>query len=165
MTILEIQFPEDFNERYQEYHGVLLDILRNKEPKVIMQENKVLDKGIDILQAPKKPAGRSNTNPKVIVDLQKGIYNEKSPTLIYEISGKRKNLMEYLCNIKFASLADLVAVTGQGDTLIVKELREINDHFKKCCKLKKDLITHSKTGGGYTLNRSDLDIKTFRTST
>src|SRR4030042_5166250 len=33
MSILYVQFPENFNERYEEYREMLLDIIKEKEPK------------------------------------------------------------------------------------------------------------------------------------
>jgi len=97
---------------------------------------------------------------KIIIDLQRGIYNAAHQNLIYEISGKRLRIVDYLCKNNTASLLDLSACTGQVDYLIVKEIKEINNTFRKLLKTKKDLIIHSRTGGGYRLNRDDLDIKT-----
>lgn len=39
MSILYVQFPDDFNERYEEYRDMLLDILKEKEPEVQQQES------------------------------------------------------------------------------------------------------------------------------
>ncbi len=168
MTILEIYFPENFSEKYQEYHGVLLDILRNKEPQLIVQEVNVFSKadGADSKNHPsKKSRNRSGSKSKIIIDFQKGIYSEKYPKSVYEISGKRKKLLEYLCNNQSAHIRDLIAVTGQKDDLIMQEIRKINDIFKKFCKTNKHLIIHNTTGGGYMINRETLDIEVIKTFT
>lgn len=102
------------------------------------------------------------TKEKVIIDLQKGIYNAVYPKRIYEISGKRLQTLKFLIQNKSASLETLENNNEQPGDLIVKEIKEINDNVKKICRIKKiDLIVHSKTGG-YRLNRDELqlDIKT-----
>ena len=96
----------------------------------------------------------------VIIDLQKGIYAAAYPDRIYEISGKRKNVVKYLCENSVASLSDLIACTGQANSLMVKEIKEINDNFKNHLGVEKGLIVHSKTAGGYRLNKDDFNIKT-----
>ncbi len=107
----------------------------------------------------------AGTKFKIVIDFQKGIYNEKYPKSIYEISGKRKSLVEYLCNNKSGHIRHLIAVTGQKNNLIMQEIRKINDIFQKFCKTNKHLIIHNMTGGGYMINRENLNIKVIKTFT
>ena len=107
----------------------------------------------------KEAGGDKSEKPKteIVIDFQKGIYNVSNPKSIYEIRGKRFKTLECLIKNKSASLADLIANTGQTDALIVKEINGINSNVRKL-KVKFDLIIHSKTGGGYRLNNEELNI-------
>lgn len=96
----------------------------------------------------------------IVIDFQKGIYDPMKKKSIYEIRGKRRKIVEYLTKNSIASLSDLVATTGQTNALIVKEIKEINKNFRNILQVKDDLIVHSKTGGGYRLNRDSFSIKT-----
>ncbi len=112
-----------------------------------------------------KLSGKETANKEIVIDFQKGIYCPENSKLIYEIIGKRFKLVKYLCEKSVASLSDFVALTGQTDTILVTAINEINENFKNKLHLKKDLIIHSKTGGGYKLNREDFNIKMPKTFT
>ena len=100
----------------------------------------------------------------MIIDFQSGIYDASHPERIYEISGKRKKVVKYLCENKVAALSDLIATTGQLDPLVVKEIGEINNNFMKFLKTEKELIVNSPTAGGYKLNKQEFIIKIPETS-
>jgi hypothetical protein len=112
-------------------------------------------------QKQKKEASKST----VVIDLETGIYDASRPDKVYEISGKRKKMVEYLCKNPVVPLSELISLTGQQDPLTVKEIGEINKNFKKHLGAKEDLIVRSKTAGGYSLNRREFTIKTPETST
>lgn len=38
MSILYVQFPDDFSERYEEYRDMLLDIIKEKEPEITTEK-------------------------------------------------------------------------------------------------------------------------------
>jgi len=96
----------------------------------------------------------------IIINLRKGIYCKKTPKLIYEISGKRKEIIKRLLG-GTASMSDLISIIGKNDSEISKSIREINKNFIKYCKIKKDLIINSRTAGGYDLNKDELIIKSL----
>lgn len=106
----------------------------------------------------------TGTKGKIVIDLQRGIYNSAYPKRIYEISGKRLQALEFLIKNKSALLKELANNNEQLSDLMVKEIKEINNNVKRICKIKVDLIMHSKTGGGYRLNKNQLDID-IKTST
>jgi hypothetical protein len=132
---------------------VISDLNRLKKIK------KEVDEEIRIKELQEAPQEKTERKKEIIVDLQRGIYNKTSPKSIYEISKKRKMIVEYLCKNKTASSSDLVGTTGQNDQLISAGIKKINENFKKKCKVKNDLIINSKTAGGYRLNKSDLEIE------
>ena len=144
--------PKDLVRYYSplEYFGEILylDILQPKFDEIYGEYQK------------KYSANKNDVNQEgiIVIDLQKGIYNKNNSKSVYEIAGKRKLIVKYLLENKIASLADLVATTGQGDQLISAGIKKINSNFKKKCHIKKDLIIHSKTAGGYRLSTDDLKI-------
>lgn len=114
------------------------------------------------LRAKKSSAAVTRTTEAkldIVIDRQKGIYDATKQDRIYEISGKRMKIVEYLSQHNTAPLSDLAGCTGQTDALLVKEIRAINDNFKGNLALEDALILHSKTSG-YRLNRERFSIET-----
>ncbi len=135
----KISVTHKFRERIEKNESELLENSMNK-------------KGVKL--------NHKNSKFEIIINSQKGIYDAAHSDRIYEISGKRLKIVEYLYKNNLASLSDLTAHIGQADSLVVKEIKEINNNFKKLLQAKSDLIIHSKTSRGYRLNKDNLEVKT-----
>ncbi len=98
----------------------------------------------------------------IIIDDMKGIYRQDNPELCYTLgnNSKRKKLINYLFLKDRAFLSDIETSTNRvgRKELIMKEIREINDLFRKNLKVNEDLI-YSIPTDGYCLNKDKFDIR------
>ena len=102
-----------------------------------------------------------NALPVIIIDEKKGIYEQSNNKAVYSISriSKRFNLIKYLQTKDNCQIAELANLKRQTDKDTMKSISEINRLFRKNTGLNIDLICHS-TNNGYSLNKSELEIKT-----
>ena len=98
----------------------------------------------------------SDIKPRIFINFEVGIYKAGHREKVYDIGGKRLETIKYLCSKK-ARLDDLATLNKQSESLVSKEIGEINDNFIKILEIEKSLIINSKTSG-YRLNRDELDI-------
>lgn len=91
---------------------------------------------------------------KIVIDDNKGIYQEGQEHLAYSIEriSKRMKLIKYLVARDICSLAELNRVTRQDKVVTMKSIPEINELFKSKLDLNDDLILSIDTGG-YSINK------------
>ena len=91
---------------------------------------------------------------KIVIDDNKGIYQEGKEQLAYSIEriSKRMKLIKYLVARDNCSLAELNRITKQDKVVTMKSIPEINELFKSKLGLSDDLILSIDTGG-YSINK------------
>jgi hypothetical protein len=91
---------------------------------------------------------------KIVIDDNKGIYQEGKEQMAYSIEriSKRMKLIKHLVSKDICSLAELNRVTRQDKVVTMKSIPEINELFKNKLDLSDDLILSVDTGG-YSINK------------
>ncbi|MCX6715500.1 MAG: hypothetical protein NT077_00600 [Candidatus Taylorbacteria bacterium] len=91
---------------------------------------------------------------KIIIDDNKGIYQEGKELLAYNIEriSKRMKLIKHLVAKDNCSLSELNGITRQDKIVTMKSIPEINELFKSKLDLNDDLILSIDTGG-YSINK------------
>lgn len=134
-SILDITFPEKFNERYQEYRQMLLDVLKEKEPQT--QEIK---KSEDIKEIPKpeRQDVLDNQRPRCVSEdgigyLQFSVSGEK-----IEIGGAENQPFRLLqCLIEPLGTARAVELAFEAIREGVKKKSKIGAYTQEIDKNKK----------------------------
>ena len=91
---------------------------------------------------------------KIVIDDQKGIYQEGKEQLAYSVAriSKRMKLIKHLAAKDNCSLSELNRITRQDKVVTMKSIPEINELFREKLQLTDDFILSVDTGG-YSLNR------------
>ena len=91
---------------------------------------------------------------KIVIDDQKGIYQEGQEQLAYSIEriSKRMKLIKHLVAKDNCSLSELNRITRQDKVVTMKSIPEINELFREKLQLTDDLILSVDTGG-YSINK------------
>ena len=91
---------------------------------------------------------------KIVIDDNKGIYQEGKEQLAYSIEriSKRMRLIKHLITRDNCSLAELNRITRQDKVVTMKSIPEINELFREKLLLTDDLILSVDTGG-YSINK------------
>lgn len=91
---------------------------------------------------------------KIVIDDNKGIYQDGKEQLVYSIEriSKRMKLIKHLAVKDICSLAELNRITKQDKVVTMKSIPEINDLFREKLQLTDDLILSIDTGG-YSINK------------
>lgn len=99
---------------------------------------------------------------KIVIDDQKGIYQDGKEQMAYSIEriSKRMKLIKHLVAKDICSLAELNRITRQDKVVTMKSIPEINELFKSKLDLNDDLILSIDTGG-YSINK-DVYAVTIR---
>lgn len=142
LELTKIVTPSDYEKRREERSENNKTVFLHQVSKLIELKNNVSS-----LQNELK-----NRKITISVSDSYGIYkNQKTKKPNYSIrESKRLNLIKFLKD-KSSSSKKLIDNFKYTDQLLSKEIKEINDNFKKNLNLKKDLIIHLSTGG-YQLN-------------
>jgi hypothetical protein len=151
----------DFNS-YVAIQKVIHNIRQKKYQMYFKQlhENLILL----ILKISSEPSGIipkiNNLKIKIIIDDKKGIFKADNDKLTYPIErkSKRMTIIKHLLTKDTISLHELMTITGQTDTVVMKSITEINQLFREKLKVAYDLILKNPTGG-YSLNKTDFDIR------
>lgn len=91
---------------------------------------------------------------QIFIDKEWGIYRERDGKhLSYPIkhNSKRFGVIDYIRKNERVSVSELNEVVNQTSSLTIKEIKGINELFKKKLELEDDLIFHLPTKG-YVLN-------------
>jgi len=148
MSILYVQFPEDFNERYEEYRDMLLDIIKEKEPK----EKENLPTNIQ----------KKDTIADVQIELSAGkLGSYADGTIRYgkEILQMRNQLKD-LCRLFMSHPSELILIDRIKEELISIDKRKTTQwstiskyvselHTSLKIHFKKDVIFNQKEEGWY----------------
>ncbi len=99
---------------------------------------------------------------RIVIDYKKGIYKVDKPELCYKIQNPsaRFNIVINLFSEEKIPVSKLSEIAKHKSlSLTIKEIKKINDCFKKALSLGvgNDLIISINTGG-YSLNREKFDI-------
>ncbi len=91
---------------------------------------------------------------KIVIDDNKGIYQDGKEQLAYSIEriSKRMKLIKHLAVKDICSLAELNRITKQDKVVTMKSIPEINELFREKLQLADDLILSVDTGG-YSINK------------
>jgi len=148
MSILEITFPENFNEKYQKFSDMLLEILKEKQPE---------DKKQESLNIEEQPISKDLKADILIGKL--GAYNDGTIRFGKEILTMRNQLKD-LCRLFMqhpnelvlidAIKEELIKVDKRGTTpwsTISKYVSELHTSLK--VHFKKEIIFNQKEEGWY----------------
>lgn len=97
---------------------------------------------------------KANNRIRIVIDDNKGIYQDGKEQMAYSIEriSKRMKLIKYLVTRDICSLAELNRVTKQDKVVTMKSIPEINELFREKLQLTDDLILSVDTGG-YSINK------------
>jgi len=106
--------------------------------------------------------GNADDRIKIVIDDNKGIYQEGKEEFTYMIEriSKRMKLIKHLVSKDNCSLSELNRITKQDKVVTMKSIPEINELFKSKLDLSDDLILSVDTGG-YSINK-DVYAVTIR---
>jgi len=109
-----------------------------------------------------KVINKKSEKSSLVIDPNKGLWMQSTPTKIYHVGGSRKKIIERLLK-GTASLTELQKFYpgNFSDRKASNAVKEINDHFiEKTGKRNTKLIVKGENGKGYRLNEDVLDIQT-----
>jgi len=106
---------------------------------------------------------KSDDKIKIIIDDNKGIYQEGQEQLAYSVAriSKRMKLIKHLVAKDNCSLSELNRITRQDKVVTMKSIPEINELFREKLQLTEDLILSVDTGG-YSINKDVYAISIKR---
>ncbi len=134
-----------YEPQLRKFHAILLDELQK------VKESKQIQTTI----TEKKQIKR-----KIIIDDKKGIYRDDNPELNYKIKkdSKRFQIINFLIAKDKTAISEMEKEVKQEPTLIIKEIKKINELFRTQLKVSDDLVIHYPTGG-YALNKDEFEIR------
>jgi hypothetical protein len=97
---------------------------------------------------------KADDKVKIVIDDQKGIYQEGKEQFAYSVAriSKRMKLIKHMVSRDNCSLSELNRITKQDKVVTMKSIPEINELFRAKLNLNDDLILSIDTGG-YSINK------------